>query len=464
MGVLARGVKSAFRSGARSVAVVLILAISMGLGLSMLLANQAVKDRLDVVRSEVGTTVMVNPAGARDFQGGGEPLVAKQAQDIRALPNVAVVSEVLNLVAMTEGEEMGKFSIAGGNKVGKTNLEAATEPGTIGARVQSGSVGDVPGNASRPSSNFKLPIRLAGLGGIHDETGQTINVTDGRILSQDDKNHAIVGKRLAEKNELKTGSTFSLYDETFTVVGIFESGTDFGSDALYIPLATAQRLSEAGDEISRIVVKADYIDNLQDVVASIKSKLGEDTVDVTISEENAVTAVEGLRTVERVSLIAFVASLGAAAVIIFLVMLMIVRERRREIGVLKAIGGSNRTIVTQFVAEALTLVLISSTVGFGIAMASGNSIAGALVNSNVNQTTSDSRPQAPRLGSGAIVMRIGGTDEKSAQDYAGDIVVQVSPTALGIGLAAAVVIAFVGSAVPAYAISKIRPAEVLRSE
>jgi putative ABC transport system permease protein len=46
-------------------------------------------------------------------------------------------------------------------------------------------------------------------------------------------------------------------------------------------------------------------------------------------------------------------------------MLMIVRERRREIGVLKAIGSSNIRIVGQFVTEALTLTLAGSVIGAG---------------------------------------------------------------------------------------------------
>ena len=58
-----------------------------------------------------------------------------------------------------------------------------------------------------------------------------------------------------------------------------------------------------------------------------------------------------------------VGALVAGAVIIFLSMLMIVRERRREIGVLKAIGSSNAKISWQFVTEALTLTGMAAVVG-----------------------------------------------------------------------------------------------------
>jgi len=155
-----------------------------------------------------------------------------------------------------------------------------------------------------------------------------------------------------------------------------------------------------------------------------------------------------------------------------LTMVMIVRERRREIGVLKAIGGGNRSIVTQFVVEALVLVLISSVVGFGFATLSGNGIAGALVSSNTNKTatTNDSGPTITRAGGSggggfrAIRLGFGGREQKTTKDYVGDVATKVNLTTLGAGLAAAVVIAILGSALPAWLVTKVRPAEVLRGE
>jgi putative ABC transport system permease protein len=446
------------------VAVILILAISLGLGLSMLLANQAVKDRLQTVKSEVGTTVLVNPAGARGFLGGGEPLSTDDIAKIDGLANIESVDMVLNLTMTTAGSEKMNVHVSGGGlKIGETNLESSADPGTLGKRFGARDTFEVHIQGEAPA-DLKLPIRLAGISGDRNEEGKTISLTDGRQLKSGDANVAVVGKALAEKNSLKVDSTFTAYGETFTVVGIFDSGTEFGNDSLYIPLATAQRLAGSGKEISNAVVKVDSVDNIESAVAAISKAIGTDKADVTTTEENALTAVESLRTVERVSMIGFVIALAAAAVIIFLTMLMIVRERRREIGVLKAIGGGNRSIVTQFVVEALVLVLVASAVGFGFATLSGNGIAGALVKSNTS--SSDSSNSGPVLGPHAFHAIKFRADEgqKSADDYVGDVATAVSLNTLGIGLAAAVVIAIVGSAVPAYLISKVRPAEVLRGE
>ncbi len=467
MSVVTRGIKNAFRSGVRTTAVVLILAISMGLGLSMLLANQAVKDRIQTVKSSVGTTVVVNPAGARGFLGGGEPLTTDDLAKAGKVAHVSSVDMVLNLTMTTIGSEKKNVHVAGGGlKVGETNLESSVEPGTLGQRF--GSEGGFEVHiAGEAPKDLKLPIRLSGISGTRDGDGKVINLTEGRQLKDGDTNMAVVGKALATKNNLKLNSTFTAYGETFTVVGIFDAGDEFGNNGLYVPLATAQRLAGAGKEISSAVVMADSVDNLESVVAGVKDKLGTDKADVTSTEENAMTAVESLRTVERVSMIGFAIALGAAAIIILLTMLMIVRERRREIGVLKAIGGGNRTIVTQFVVEALVLVLISSAVGFGFATLSGNGIAGALVKSNTTapseSTDGPSLSPGPK-GGGFRAIRFGGGDQKSAKDYVGNVATSVSVSSMAIGLAAAVVIAIVGSALPAWLVTKVRPAEVLRGE
>ncbi len=479
MSVVVRGVKNAFRSGARAVAVILILAVSMGLALAMLLANQAVKDRLTEVKSSIGTTVTINPAGSAGFQGGGEPLTDEIIAKLDGVEHISAVNSSLSLMLNSQSDNDSnnsfRFNAIGGSglKQGETNLVSPVDPGTLGHRMQG-----LGADMQVGDGDIKLPLRMIGVSGSADEQGNALNITSGRTLESSDTNSAVIGANLAEKNSLDVGSTFTAYSETFTVVGIFETDTQYGDSALYVPLATAQRLGEAGGEVSSTIVTIDSVDNVESTVANIKETLGEDVADVTTNEENALTAVEGLRSVEKISLIGFAIALVAAAIIIFLTMLMIVRERRREIGVLKAIGGSNRSIITQFVTEAVVLVMMSATLGMGIAAVSSNSIAGALVSSNTSSSSSSDAPDIvsssgrPSGGAGAQSFKsvhIGheGHDMaplSSAKDLIGNVTTNVSGSTLGAGLLAAVVIAVLGSAIPAWLVTKIRPAEVLRGE
>ena len=61
--VLARSVGNAFRNRVRTAAVVAVLAVAIGLALSMLVANQAVAGKVAELNASVGTVLSVNPAG-----------------------------------------------------------------------------------------------------------------------------------------------------------------------------------------------------------------------------------------------------------------------------------------------------------------------------------------------------------------------------------------------------------------
>jgi putative ABC transport system permease protein len=158
-------------------------------------------------------------------------------------------------------------------------------------------------------------------------------------------------------------------------------------------------------------------------------------------------------------------------------MLMIVRERRREIGVLKAIGSSNGRISLQFVAEALTLTLMAAVVGTVLGVVLSNPVLDVLVtnSSSDSATTTAARgvfgrgnfPGGARGGAAAPRFLAGSGIGRGITQFGsalGNVRAAIGVNVLFYGLLAAVLIAFVGSSVPAYLIAKIRPAEVMRSE
>jgi putative ABC transport system permease protein len=463
MSVVVRGAKNAFRNWLRTGAVVLILAIGIGLALSMLVAKQAVEARISDLQAQVGTTLLVNPAGSKDMMGGGEPLKTTDVDAIKSVAHVASADATVNLMLQTEGADNNNMMLkmGGGAEPGKTNLKSSIDAGTLGKRFSgtANSAGEVPPTVS-------LPIRALGTNANRVEDGTALKITEGRALAADDTLSALVGKDLAEKNSLKIGSTFTAYGQTFAVVGIFDQGTKFANDMIVLPLAKAQELSGQASEVGSIVVTVDSIENLEATQKAIKDKLGSDKADITSTQQNIQEAIGALKSVQQVSLIGFIAAVAAASVITFLIMLVIVRERKREIGVLKAIGGSNRAIVSQFIVEAIVLVAMGTVVGLGVAMVSSTGIANALVSNSTNE--SDSSDVGPRSGTGSgprmIKLSANGNSIENATKLVSDVTASVGPMTLVWGALAALVIAVVGSAVPAWLIAKVRPAEVMRGE
>ncbi|MDQ0617489.1 ABC transporter permease [Arthrobacter globiformis] len=485
MSVLARSVGNAFRNKVRTAAVVAVLAVAIGLALAMLVANQAVGAKVQELNASVGTVLTVNPAGGQGFEGGGEPLTAEQAATAADVPNVTAVvgTKALRLRNATEAAAQtaaGTQTGPGGGQGGPggqttttltTSLTAAVDAGTLGARNQdsSGTTGTTgsTGTTATTQPARSLPITATGTGAEVDSTGKALELTSGTGLGDytAESSKALLGTTLAEKNNLKVGSTFTINSKTFTVAGLFDAGTTFGNNALYVTLPTAQTLAELPGELSTMTVTVDSMENVDAAKTALQNALGTDKADVTQGQRNLETAVTSLDSVKSISMVAFIAALGTAGLIILLIMIMLVRERRREIGVLKAIGAPNRTIGLQFVLEALVLVALGSVVGAVIASFASGSIASALVSSSTSTTAAPTGQRGGGLAgaSGGFPGGQGGPFGGASQLLT-SVTASVSPGILAAGIAAVFGVAIIGALVPALLTARIRPIEVLRGE
>ncbi len=444
MSFVVRGAKNAFRNGLRTASLVIILALSTGLALTMLLAHQAVNAKIASVKGSIGNTINVTPAGSRGFSGGGNPLTQSQVDEIKTLPHVASVS----------------YSLTDQLTTSNSSLTSAITAGSLGQRRRIEAGGGTPpvGGGFAGGGNFTPPVSAIGSNDVNNLAalgGGTAKLTAGKTFDPTvDADVALVGSTLAAKNNLSVGSTFQAYGATFTVSGIFDAGNQFSNNAVVMPLPTIQRLSGQTGEITSATVQVDSIDNVAATVTAIQDKLGTTVADVVSQQDASNQALAPLASISTISLYSLIGAVVAGAVIIFLTMLMIVRERRREIGVFKAIGASNAKIVGQFISEAMVLTLMGTAVGIVAGAIFSNSVVKVLVSS------STSNPVGPGHGFGGGFGRAFGGGVRALAN----IHTSVGFSLILYGLAGAIIIAVVGSALPAYAIAKIRPAEVMRGE
>lgn len=482
MSVLARSVGNAFRNKVRTAAVVAVLAVAIGLALAMLVANQAVTGKVAELNASVGTVLTVNPAGGQGFEGGGEPLTSAQAATAAAVPNVSTVvgtkalrlRNAADIAAEAASGRTGQGGPGGQSATSvTTSLTAAVDAGTLGNRNQAStgasgsSTSGITGGTAQAAPAFSLPITATGIGAEVDSTGKPLQLTQGTGLGNYTaaSTGALLGTTLATKNGLSVGSTFTIGDQSFTVRGLFDAGTAFGNNALYVTLPTAQTLAALPDELSTMIVTVNSMENVDAAKTALQAALGSDRADVTQGQRNLETAVSSLDSVKNISFIAFVAALGTAGLIILLIMVMLVRERRREIGVLKAIGAPNRTIGLQFVLEALVLVAMGSVVGAAVASLASGGIASALISSSssTSAAATGQRGGAGGFPGGGFPGGAGGPLGGASQLLT-SVTASASPGVIAAGIAAVFGVAIIGALVPALLTARIRPIEVLRGE
>jgi putative ABC transport system permease protein len=480
MSVTTRGVKNAFRNTIRSISITAILALTIALALVMLLSLKAVQARIDDVKGSVGNTVTVSPAGARGFQGGGEPLTAAEIAKIEDTAHVKSVTSTLEDRWVTEGTTQPTGPNGETQSSGTTNLQSAIDPGTLGTRNNSNDGSTENGGSTVggnfPQGNFTLPITVTGTTAPGSTAVSGVNsfkLTSGVAIDGTSSDYvALVGKDLAKKNNLTAGSTFTAYGQTITVKGIYDTGNTFTNAGMIMPLPALQKLSSQTGDVTSAIVTVDSVDHLDATVSALEKKLGSkaDVVSDATASADTLSSLDNVKTIATYSLIG---ALVAGSVIIFLSMLMIVRERRREIGVLKAIGSSNAKISWQFVTEALTLTGMAAVVGVIAGVILSNPVLDALVSSSSNSANGpsfSSGPGGPGGGPGAAgggAIRVGGGITRGFTQF-GDVLsnvqAHVGVSILLYGLLAAVLIAIIGTAFPSWLIAKIRPAEVMRTE
>ncbi|HPN96580.1 MAG TPA: ABC transporter permease [Candidatus Moranbacteria bacterium] len=209
------------------------------------------------------------------------------------------------------------------------------------------------------------------------EEGRFINETEEKDMSR----VAVIGKNIVRDlflNEDPIGKTFTMKDQSFTVIGVFKSkgGAGFGTasadDSVFIPLVTAQRLMLGIDHIAFIRAKVKSADLIPYAIANTKATLRERhnidnpaNDDFSIRDQaQALEMVKNITNVLRYFLLAIgTISLVVGGVGIMNTMLIVVNQRIREVGLRKAVGAKTNNILMQFLVESAAISFFGGVFG-----------------------------------------------------------------------------------------------------
>lgn len=188
-----------------------------------------------------------------------------------------------------------------------------------------------------------------------------LSITQGRLY-HDNADEIVLGKLAADSDNISVGDSKTLFGKTFKVVGIYESGKQENDGSAYTSIGTIQKLMDDPNKISNIYVKvADGYDP-QTVADDINNKYGDNVTAVTSVREMGQMG-DMLNMVDSASLAISILAIVIGGIGIINTMLMSVLDRTRELGVLKAVGWSNKKVLTMIMGESLTLTVISGIVG-----------------------------------------------------------------------------------------------------
>jgi putative ABC transport system permease protein len=462
-----RAFRTLIRSPLRSSLLVAVLTVSVGLALIMITVNQAFAKRLDDIKSQAGTSITVRPAGSfgggffdRGGDGGGNGGTLGGATPVAGAASQVAAPTSLTAADITKVQSIRHVSGIAQHitvRYSGTELVAATPQ----AQNAQGGGGGFRGGGG----GFQRPILITGTddpGQLTTAGSQDATITAGAVFTADqtDQDVALVGQNLATANNLAVGSTFPLEGATFTVSGIYTTGTQFGDNALFIPLTTAQTVFQRSGEVDDAVVYADSVDNVNAVADGIRATLGTNNVDVTTELATFQRISAPLSDAKNSSRIGMIVALAASAAVILFSIGLVARQRIKEIGILKAVGASSWHVVGQFGIETAAVSVVAALVGALATFPLAQSVANGLVSS---PSTGGGRGGFGGGGGGGGG-RAAFAAANQAQGLLGNVGVAVSPQIFLYAIAIAIGLALIASVIPAWYVGRVKPAAVLRHE
>ncbi len=335
-----------------------ILGIVIGIGSVIALVSlgqasqQAIQSQIQALGSNLLT---INPGSQRSgaVQGGAGSNTTLTYDDAKAIATNPSITAVANVAPQLSRRAQ---VIAGGNN---TNTQV---------------IGVTDGYA--PVNNIAMSS------GTFIANQDVVGLTKVAVLGPQ------VVADLFPNNPDPVGQTVRINRLAFRIIGVTVSkgGSGFANrdDTIFIPLTTAQKEVFGVDYVSSISLSAKSPDVMTDAQNQVgyfllsRHKLQNPSqADFTILSQSDILMAATSTTGTFTALLSGIAaiSLLVGGIGIMNIMLVTVNERTREIGLRKALGAKKKTIVTQFLIEAIMLTFIGGIIGIvlGIAFSYGYS-------------------------------------------------------------------------------------------
>jgi putative ABC transport system permease protein len=279
-----------------------------------------------------------------------------------------------------------------------------------------------------------------------------------------DADVALVDSGYAKANGLKVGSTLTIQQVKYTVMGIVSQPQAGNPTDIYVPLAQAQAMSlqvgSVTNEVNTIYLTAASAADIPAVSKEISALLPGTTVTTAGSLASQVTA--SVASAEKLvndlgkwlSVLVLIAAFAAAC----LLTMVAVTRRVGEFGTLKAIGWRSRRIVAQVLGESVTIGIAGAAAGVGLGFA-GSAIIAAVAPKASATVGGNDGPQVTGPPGTPPPQMIGGASLSHT------VAVTVHPS-VSVGLIIlAVVLAIAGGllagAFGSWRIARLRPADAL---
>jgi putative ABC transport system permease protein len=504
-----RGFRNFYRHPLRNLVVVLLLFICLTFSLSMLAVKLAADSQIDQVKQSVGNYGEIKVSS--DYQ-------MTVFEDQRNMTQAERQAAARTMTAEEEAAQRTRFLIPEA-----TADTLAADPAVVtydkvlsqqiqlnditNSAIQSmlsmrreGMGGE--GGPSISSTSFTFDGNTNGASAADFLTGSKI-LTAGSFYTYRDYLDAnpvvLIEENLASENELGVGDTITAYisgesgkaaEVDLTIVGIYQTvqteeqsqSNEFAAfnpagNTFYAPLSVVQQLSNTSGYVELGSYYFDNVDSTDQMNAAFTADTdGDAKYTFATDYSDFQTIADPLQKTAKTSVIGLIGALGACALIIVLAMSIIVGGRTRELGVLKAIGATDRQVIAQFAVEVVCICLVSVILATGVTAVISQKMGNWLMGNGQTTQTADTQVATsggppggpPGMAAGPFgssnTLYKQGSSATATTTPASDLNVVYRGSLLLYGILILFLISLLGMAVPIIWIIRLRPARVLSME
>lgn len=217
-----------------------------------------------------------------------------------------------------------------------------------------------------------------------------------------DGNYVFINEELASYNELSLNDKITLESEDgntyeFEIIGIFKDNEEsdsmmsmFSNSANTI-LTNANALIDIKDDSVKGTINPTFIINDYDDANTIQDEFYEKGLDenyvVETNQEVSESGVSSIKNVKSFATTFLIITLIIGGVVLFVINMINIRERKYEIGVLRTIGVSKLKLTMQFVVELLIVSIVFLLIGAGVGATMSKQVSNSLLSSEIENST-----------------------------------------------------------------------------
>ncbi|HDR7512172.1 ABC transporter permease [Bacillus toyonensis] len=375
---------------------------------------------------------------------------SKYVKDYNYITHNFGIADGFKLVGASEGEDEGKGRVA----------------------IAGGSGSEIDMNSSLMIEGVRKTLLQESF-----KNGKS-KIVDGKPITEQmqDQNVALMEKRLAEQNNLKVGDKVKVQSgdkkETLEVeiIGIYETNEQpMGqnpppmmnpANKLYMPYSTLKKL-EVDEGMSSIQVV--YLLNDPQYIDAFKKEAKKSDIDFNYFKLDAhdslykqmIGPIENIASTSQ--MIIYMVSI-AGAIILGLIIMLSIKARRKEMGILLSIGEKKWKLMAQFVVEVACIAILA----FGLSLTTGAKVSQFVGDNLLSSEIATASEETDTPQNGTVMMSgPGGTLQDQKEDPIDKIDVSVTGEDVGkmggIGLA----IAILATLLPALSILRLNPKQIL---